>query len=183
MEIQNLATRLKAIRTTKGLTKYRLAKLTGISETYIYRLEQGDIKNPRRDTLQTLAKGLGVTLAQLVGEVDPSATWELVEESLKAYIPVYAGIYEVDMAPIDYVVCTRATMPPGTLRGYRIDGLCLMPAILPGDTLIVDTGLIPDRDDFVIVIKDGQPVIKKCKGVGEENIHGVITEFVRKLRR
>lgn len=87
MPLESLAARLKALREGKGLTKYRLAKLSGISQTYIYRIELGEIKNPRRDTLQALAKGLDITLAQLIGETSPWESWELVERSLKAYVP------------------------------------------------------------------------------------------------
>jgi len=208
----SLAARLKAIREAKGLTKYRLAKLSGISQTYIYRLELGEIKNPRRDTLQELARGLNISLSQLVGETAPIDTWQLVEQSLKAYIPVYSGIFEVDMAPIDYVVCTRDKIPPETLRGYRIAGLSLEPEIRDGDTIIVDTSLSPNSGDLVMVVAEksvagargieikrysddhqGDKCIEdnelKChlNGQGCCPIHGlcvygVITEYVRRLR-
>jgi transcriptional regulator with XRE-family HTH domain len=89
---ESLAARLKVFREAKGLTKYRLAKVSGISEVYIYRLELGQIKNPRRDTLQKLAHGLGISVAELVGEAHPMDTWHLVEQSLRAYIPVYADV-------------------------------------------------------------------------------------------
>lgn len=199
MLVQNnsLAARLKAIREAKGLTKYRLAKLSGISQTYIYRLELGEIKNPRRDTLQALAQGLNITLAQLVGETAPDETWRLVEQSLKAYIPVYSGI-EVGMGPIDYVVCTRETVPPDTIRGYRIAGLFLEPEIREGDTLIVDTAMSPVKNDIVLVIIEEQLAIERYKEDDdgskwlEDNegrhklegvsIFGIITEYVRKLR-
>ena len=181
------------------MTKYRLAKLSGISETYIYRLELGQIKNPRRDTLQALARGLGITLAQLIGETSPSDTWELVELSLKAYIPVYANVGE-EMSPIDYMVHTRAQVPPETLRAYRSASLYLEPEILPGDTIIVDIALTPAAGNLVVVLLKGQSAVKRYKEDGrgsrwlEDNdgryeiegvsIHGVITEAwsVRKLR-
>ena len=183
MATETLKTRLKNLREGKGLTKYRLAKLSGISQTYIYRIEQGEIKNPRRDTLQALAKGLGITLAQLIGETSPWESWELVEQSLKAYIPVYGEIGDI-MAPIDYIVTTRAETPP-TLRAYRIEGLYLEPEVLPDDTIIVDTALAPSYGDLVVIISEGQPAIKRY--IWEElagvKVHGVIIGFQRKLRR
>lgn len=197
MALEDLAARLKSFREAKGLTKYRLAKLSEISQTYIYRIERGEIKNPRRDTLQALAGGLGITLAELIGETSPSDTWELVELSLKAYIPVYAEVGR-EMSAIDYVVCTRATLPPETLCAYRNPNLCLEPEIRPGDTIIVDRALIPQDGDLVVAIINRQPSIKRYKApnVGskwlEDNdghyelqgvsIHGVITEYQRKLR-
>lgn len=213
MGLETLAARLKAFRESKSLTKYRLAKLSGISQTYIYRLELGEIKNPRRDTLQALARGLNITIAQLVGETGPLDTWQLVEQSLKAYIPVYTGIYEVGMEPVDYVVCTRAKVAPETVHGYRIEGLALEPEIREGDTIIVDTGILPTHGDLVVVV--GKPVTGKQQLVGikrynrdghneqwvEDNegrcdldehgrceadgmcLYGVITEYVRRLRQ
>lgn len=195
MNVESLATRLKALREREGLTKYRLAKLSGISEVYLYRLEQGEIKNPRRDTLQKLAKGLSITLAQLIGETSPSETWGMVEISLKAYIPVYAEVGK-EMNPIDYVACTRATVPPETVCGYRIDSLYLDPEVRPGDTIIVDTALSPIDGDLVIAIIEKQPMLKRYRENGHEEqwlednegrcgvkgIHGVVTECVRKMR-
>ena len=197
MELESLAARLKTIREGKGLTKYRLAKLSGISQTYIYRLELGEIKNPRRDTLQALARGLNITLAQLVGETAPLDTWQLVEQSLKAYIPVYAGVGEL-MEPIDYVVSTRARMPPDTVRAYRSSEFHLEPDIHSGDTLIVDTSLEPVDGDFVIGITEGLATVMRYRDEGTGNTwfedeqgryeaedmetHGVVTDYQRKLR-
>ena len=201
MGSQNLAIRLKALRESKGLTKYRLARLSGISEVYIYRLELGQIKNPRRDTLQKLTHGLGVTLAELIGEPSPVDTWQLVEQSLKAYIPVYGEVSASmeGIEPVDYVACTRATIPPDTLRAYRVNGLCLDPEIRRGDMVVVDVALSPASGDLVVVIfEDGGCAVKRYRETGdgarwlEDNdgryqpdgakIHGVVTEYARKLR-
>ena len=198
MALENLATRLKMLRESKGLTKYRLSKLSGISETYLYRLELGEIKNPRRDTLAALADGLGITLSELIGETAPQEAWQLVEQSLKAYIPVYTGIYEVGMNPVDYVVCTRAEIPPDTVRGFRIQGLSLEPEIREGDILIADSALMPRDGDLVLVGIEGHAAIvhyhqdenggRWLEDDGERyaweavSVCGVITEIVRKLR-
>lgn len=212
MDLQNLGARLTALREARGLTKYRMAKLSGVSQTYIYRIEKGEIENPRHDTLQKLAAGLNIALAQLIGDTAPIDTWQLVEQSLKAYIPVYSGIYEVGMEPIDYVVCTRAKVPPDTLRGYRIAGLSLKPEIREGDTIIVDTVLSPSDGDLVVVLEekpkggsrmvalkrfsedgDGSKHIegnegrcdlddKGCCSIHHMCVYGVIREYVRTLK-
>jgi len=197
---QSIAARLKALREMKGLTKYRLAKITGVSETYIYRIERGSIANPRRDTLQKLALGLEIPVAKLIGDPGPLDTWQLVEQSLKAYIPVYAEVAAgmEGVEPVDYVACTRARAAPETLRAYRISGLCLEPEIRPGDTVIVDTALAPASGDLVVVLVEGRASIKRYREDAhggrwlEDNegqyqpdgarIHGVVMEYVRKLR-
>jgi len=210
---ESIAARLKALREARGITKYRLAKTSGVSETYIYRIERGLIENPRRDTLQRLAQGLSIPLVQLIGDSTPLDTWQLVEQSLKAYIPVYTGIFEVGMAPVDYVVCTRAKVAPDTVRGYRIEGLALEPEIRDGDTIIVDTDVSPSTGDLVVVVGKsvvGKPrlvAIKRYSKDGDDGpwvednedrcnldkrgycerhgmcLYGVITEYVRRLRQ
>jgi len=155
LALESLAARLKTYREEKRLTKYRLAKLSGISQTYIYRLEQGEIKNPRRDTLKALSQGLNISLAELLGETSPLETWSLVEQSLKAYIPVYAGVG--DMEPIDWVACTRSKVPLDSIRGYRIEGLSLEPHIKLGDIIIVNHGMSPDNGDLVLVTTKAKP--------------------------
>jgi transcriptional regulator with XRE-family HTH domain len=196
---EGLTTRLTAFRETKGLTKYRLAKLTGVSQTYIYRIEKGEIKHPRQDTIQKLAHGLGISVAELVGDVGPVDTWHLVEQSLKAYIPVYAEVGAGEgVEPIDYVAVTRVKAAPETLRAYRVDGLCLTPEIRHGDTIIVDIALGPTSGDLVVVIMEGKAAVKRYKQDTQGNkwledndgryqpeavvLHGVVTEYVRKLR-
>jgi phage repressor protein C with HTH and peptisase S24 domain len=199
MTLNGLTGRLIAIRNAKRITRYRLAKLSGVSETYIYRIEKGLIRNPRRDTLQKLAYGLSISLAELVGEIAPVDTWHLVEQSLKAYIPVYADVGAGEgVEPIDYVAVTRVRSAPETLRAYRVDGLCLEPEIHHGDTLIVDTALSPTSGDLVVVIMGGKAAVKRYKQDSHGNkwlednegryqpedvaLHGVVTEYVRKLR-
>ena len=200
MSSETFGQRLKRLREAKGVTKYRLAKLSGVSEVYVYRLERDEVKNPRRDTCQKLAMALGYTVADVIGEVAPVDTWHLVEQSLRAYIPVYAEVKAgmEGVEPIDYVACTRARAAPETLRAYRISGLCLEPEIRPGDTIIVDVALGPASGDLVVVIIDGKAAVKRYREDGhgrkwlEDNtgvhepddavIHGVVTEYVRKLR-
>lgn len=194
--LTSLAARLTAFRKAKGLTKYRLAKLSRVSENYIYRYERGLVENPRRDTLQKLAQGLGITLSELIAETAPSDIWQLVEQSLKAYIPVYAGVEHIE--PIDFVACTRARTPPTTMRAYRSDTLRFYPSIRPNDTVIVDTALSAKNGDLVIAIKDGQALIEKYKEDRSGNkwlednrrhydldamsIHAVITHHIHSFR-
>jgi len=100
--------------------------------------------------------------------------------------------------PIDYVACTRIKAAPETLRAYRVDGLCLDPEIRHGDTIIVDTALNPTSGDLVVVIMAGKAAVKRYKQDSHDNkwledndgryqpedvvLHGVVTEYVRKLR-
>ena len=58
--------KLKTFRTAKGLTLEQLAFEADIEFSQVHRVEKGKI-NPTLTTLIALAKGLGITLAELVG--------------------------------------------------------------------------------------------------------------------
>jgi transcriptional regulator with XRE-family HTH domain len=59
--------RLKGLRISKGLTLEQLAFEADIEISQVHRVEKGKI-NPTLTTLVVLAKGLGITLSELVGE-------------------------------------------------------------------------------------------------------------------
>ena len=65
--LQQFGEKLKTFRTARGLTLEQLAFEADIELSQVHRVEKGKI-NPTLTTLIALAKGLGITLAELVGE-------------------------------------------------------------------------------------------------------------------
>ena len=63
----NLGKRIMDIREAKGITRYRLTQITGISGHHIKGIEEGT-RQPTIDTLEKLIVPLGVTLAELFNE-------------------------------------------------------------------------------------------------------------------
>ena len=63
----DIASRLKKIRTSKGYSVYKLSQISGVSETHIRDLERGD-RNPSLDTIDRIAKTLGISLSELLNE-------------------------------------------------------------------------------------------------------------------
>jgi transcriptional regulator with XRE-family HTH domain len=62
--------RLRRLREQKGLTWYRLAKISGVAKQALARLEQPN-SNPTLATLRKLARALAVTVEELVrGEIE-----------------------------------------------------------------------------------------------------------------
>jgi transcriptional regulator with XRE-family HTH domain len=57
-------TKLKELRIDKGLSQNRLAQLSGVSQTAIWKIEHGGGANP--STLKKLADVLGVRASELV---------------------------------------------------------------------------------------------------------------------
>jgi len=58
---------LKKLRKEKGWSQERLAREANISYHTLIKLEQGNIKNPKIETVIKLADALGVSLDELVG--------------------------------------------------------------------------------------------------------------------
>lgn len=64
----SLAARLKMLRIKKGKSLQQLADDVKSSKAHIWDLETGRSKNPSMELLASLAKALGVSIADLVGE-------------------------------------------------------------------------------------------------------------------
>lgn len=65
-------TNLRRLREARGLTKYRLAKLSGVDESTLCRYENGERASPAHPQLTRLAHALNVTIDELVHGEDAS---------------------------------------------------------------------------------------------------------------
>ncbi|MBI5165227.1 MAG: helix-turn-helix transcriptional regulator [Magnetospirillum sp.] len=75
--------RLQALRKERGLSQERLAELIDRSKDAVSKMERG-INLPAFDTLLRLADQLGVSLRDLVGDLDaPGITGEWVEQQAR----------------------------------------------------------------------------------------------------
>jgi len=63
---QNFGHVIQMLRSEKKMSIHDLAKQTGISASYIARIESGERKNPSYAILEQLALGLGVTMEKFV---------------------------------------------------------------------------------------------------------------------
>lgn len=63
----NLGKRIMDIREAKGITRYRVTQITGISSQHIKGIEEGS-RQPTLETLEKLIVPLGITLAELFNE-------------------------------------------------------------------------------------------------------------------
>jgi transcriptional regulator with XRE-family HTH domain len=60
---------VKELRITKGLSQRNLARNAGISNTEIWRLENGERKKPTPDILKSIAPWIGVSYEELLRKV------------------------------------------------------------------------------------------------------------------
>ena len=82
-----LGPRLRRYRRAKRLTQRELAQRAEVRQAYISELETGLRRNPHVETLQRLARVLGISLSMLIGEEPrqeqrrsphPRVVWETV---------------------------------------------------------------------------------------------------------
>ena len=87
---EEMAKRIKELRTAKGLTLEQVADVVGVGKSTVRKWETGMIANMRRDKIASLAKALGTTPAYLMGwkeEETKKAPDELqLTEGEKAFI-------------------------------------------------------------------------------------------------
>ena len=92
----SLARRIKELRQVANFTQQDLSRASGLSRSYISRLEMGDIALPSRDKLRALASALGATLDDLLqaaGFLDVASDTSNLPD-IKAYLRRKYGIYD-----------------------------------------------------------------------------------------
>lgn len=67
----SLSLRLRRLRKSAGLTMEALAQAAGISKSYVWELENREVPHLSAKVLVDLAKALGVTIQDLLGEPPP----------------------------------------------------------------------------------------------------------------
>lgn len=54
----------------KNITKYRISKNSGIAQTTLGEIANGKNTNPTIDTIEKIAKGIGVTVSELMRKAE-----------------------------------------------------------------------------------------------------------------
>lgn len=168
---------IREIRIEKGMTQERLARRAGISIMTIQSIDSGRVKKPRRETLEAIAKGLGVTVDYILQRaaaydlpfVSISELAKRLVVSLPEEIPVVGELHapgEVILPTevLDRIYVPREVAMSKNLVGIKISGTCLEEAgIREGDVLIVDTSAPPDYGDIVLCYVDSANAPKLLK--------------------
>lgn len=80
MSEQDMANRIKELRTSQGMTLEQVAEKVGVGKSTVRKWETGMIANMRRDKIAALAKALNTTPMYLMGwsdEVNPAPALDL----------------------------------------------------------------------------------------------------------
>jgi transcriptional regulator with XRE-family HTH domain len=169
---------LKAAREKLGMNKSELARRAGLEPSHISRLENGDYKSPSIETINKLARALGMSASQLYSGSLPPMRPETPEELLEKLrtaspvtVPVFADILVHAGEPQDYPV-DFVYLPPGKktregLVGYHVKGTCLEPIIHDGDIVIVDQNAEIKVGDFALCCTHQEVHIGKITKIGD----------------
>lgn len=58
------------IANERNITKYRIAKLSGITQTTLSEITNGKNTNPTVETLNKIAKGIGIPVSELIKKAE-----------------------------------------------------------------------------------------------------------------
>jgi len=163
----SLGERIRQIRKLKNMSQVELEKKIGIKREYLSKIENSELRNPTYSTLQKIAHGLGVPLAELVElEREPALRLEprlrvvTLEEKSKARlsarqeefvaVPVVsheAAIrgpgYLSERQVQEYMLLSTKYLPTSEVNRYRgvrlaEDDYSMWPVIGPGALVGVD---------------------------------------------
>jgi len=67
-KISTVARNIKKYRQEKGLSQDKLSRMADVSHATIIKIESGGIQSPTIDTVQKIAKALGVGVDNLIGK-------------------------------------------------------------------------------------------------------------------
>lgn len=84
--------RLRQFREAKGLTLQQVAEAVGCTKAYIWELEMREGQRPTAERLNAIAKTLGVTIQDLLGE--PIVEGQTPSPTDVAFFRQYAGMSE-----------------------------------------------------------------------------------------
>jgi transcriptional regulator with XRE-family HTH domain len=142
-----LGPRLRSLRTARGLTLRELAQRAGVTESFLSQAERG-VATPSIASIQRIARGLGLSIADLFAEVESVG---LVVRATERRRISYPGLGAVDE------FLTRA-------KGGRLQ--VIMSTVEPGG----GTGDEPythDSDEEVLIVLEGELDV----WVGDEHFH------------
>jgi transcriptional regulator with XRE-family HTH domain len=109
--MENLSTVLTHLMAAKGISSAELARMTGVTQSVVYRLMTGSTENPQVLTLKPIANVFGVSLEQLLGFVPLNNQSTLDDVKLHSINTKLSTVKTVASVLIDLL--------PGLIDGYQ----------------------------------------------------------------
>ena len=168
--MSDIGSRIKQMRTERGLTQEELGKRLGVQKAAVQKWESGAVKNLKRETLKKLSEIFEVSPAVFIESYDERPnisavfTDEIyripVFESVSAGFGAYADSLVVDYIPV--FIKNHAELP--LLMGIKVQGDSMFPTIENGDIIIVRRQSAVDSGSIAVLLIDGEEgVVKKVE--------------------
>lgn len=145
----------------------KVAEAAGIPVSTMYRIVRGTTKRVTQDQIERIADALDVPQSRLTGRRGTA-------EDSPQYMPVIAiPVIDQEVSAslrggvvVEHVYLPAGEVPEGHRRNtiaLRVRGDCLSPAVVDGDTVIVDTEMAPESGNPVVATIDGHLHVKRLK--------------------
>ena len=162
--------RLKDIRQKAGMTQKELAERSGISYSYVTKLESGEAKNPTTETLSALSCILNAPLSAIFdfGEATNSSIKEKAQKILTKLplydTPVSAGTGVWLVEGHEYAYENFEDAPKGADFALRVRGDSMEPVYSHGDIVFVRANIIVESGQIGVFCLNGEGYLKQLQG-------------------
>lgn len=155
--MEELGIKLKEEREKAGLSQSGLARISGVSRTYIIQIEKGRKgKNISPTKIIQLANALQISARPFLESIGLKCEHDFPEINKLSHptkVPIYKEFPFHAGAPVRPVDHFYRVWPgdkaPKNIEGYIVRGTCLEPDIKEGDVIIVDRDGAIDNGDIV----------------------------------
>ena len=154
----SLAKNLETLMQEKQISQTRLSKISGVSQSYIFKILNDQIKKPSLDTLEKLATALDSTVAQLTHslelpkEADPVVGLRKVPllSWVQAGLPTpVASLDDMDK----WYICPVRISKNGF--ALKVRGESMEPMFYEGDIVFIDPEVPAESGRIVAAVDDG----------------------------
>lgn len=176
--------RFKSLRDSRGFTQSQISDKTGLSITYISKFENDDYENPRKSTIESMAKALGVHSSDILYDKNDLPQNIVIDNGKQRPpnavdaprftpndIPVVGlakagrgGFFGEDCLPVqDWSKKVHRPESITDPHAYAIiiEGDSMEPMASKGDMFLCETNKSPKNGDRVVVQKNDGEVMAK----------------------
>ena len=186
---------VKETRLRRGLSQAELAKLAGLSASFICRIERGDYKSVTVDSLHKLSRALKVPINEINNlilnkearnDLLKKTPYEILNEltlSLPVIVPVYPDIYSKQI--IEYAFMPRELVPDGgkglKLIGIKSNNIAYEDVVHRGGVIICAKDMPASEGDLCIRMKGEQMVIGPYRK--NEDCFAVVIQVIKVVKQ
>lgn len=161
---EDIGKMIKDKRLERHMTLEELGNMVGVGKSTVRKWENGMIQNMRRDKIEKLARALGISPLDILGQSRPETKKKASTFTIPVLGRVAAGIpIEAVEDIVDYEELASNVFKDSAKNyfGLQVKGNSMEPRICDGDYVIVHKQDDAETDDIVIALVNGDDAV--CK--------------------